>query len=92
LVPKDRKPPSLKNVENMVMITRALALIRKMRFRGAIGVVAQVWDPRAYIMAINWLLRQYYPRRFSSIARTVIWRDEKDMEKISIDSAPVANL
>ena len=91
LVPKDRKPPSLKNVENMVMITRALALIRKMRLRGAMRVIAQIWDPRAYTMAINWLLRQYYPRRFSSIVRTVIWRDEKDMENTSVGSTHLAD-
>jgi glycosyltransferase involved in cell wall biosynthesis len=80
LVPKDRKPPSLKNVNNMVLVIRALTHIRKMRLRAAVRVVVHIWDPRAYVMAINWLLRQYYPRRFSSIARTVIWRDESDMD------------
>jgi glycosyltransferase involved in cell wall biosynthesis len=47
LVPKDRKPPSLKNVEEMVIITRALTHLRKMRLRAAIRVVARIWDPRA---------------------------------------------
>jgi hypothetical protein len=92
LVPKDRKPPSLKNVEEMVIITRALTHLRKMRLRAAIRVVARIWDPRAYSMAINWLLRQYYPRRFSSIGRTVIWKDEKDIGSVSIGLAHVANL
>jgi glycosyltransferase involved in cell wall biosynthesis len=81
LVPRDRKPPSLKNVEDMVIITRALTHLRKMRVRTAIHVVTKVWDPRAYSMAINWLLRQYYPRRFSSIERKVIWKDEKDINE-----------
>jgi glycosyltransferase involved in cell wall biosynthesis len=90
LVPKDRNPPSLKNVEDMVIIIRALTHIRKMRLRAAIRAAAHMWGPRAYTMAIKWLLRQYYPRQFSSIVRTVIWRDEKDMENISSGSAHVA--
>jgi hypothetical protein len=84
LVPKDRKPPSLKCTEEMVMIIRALNHLRKMRLWPAIRIVACIRDARAYRLAIDWLLRRYYPRRFSSVARTVIWRDEGDMERMSV--------
>jgi glycosyltransferase involved in cell wall biosynthesis len=79
LVPKDRMPPSLKDAQDMVMIIRALVHIRRMRLQPAIRLVAHIWNPRAYIMVINWLLRQYFPRRFSSIVRTIIWRSEAEM-------------
>jgi len=82
LVPKDRNPPSLKSVEGMIMIIRALNHLRKMRLRTAISIAAPVHDACAYRLTINWLLRRYYPRRFSSVVRTVIWRDERDMESI----------
>jgi len=80
LIPKNRRPPSLRNVENMIIIIRALTHLRKMRLRRAISIIAHIWDLRAYAMAMNWLWRQYYPRRLSSVARTVIWRDESDMQ------------
>jgi glycosyltransferase involved in cell wall biosynthesis len=86
LVPKDREPPDLKNAEGMVMIIRAITYIRSMRFRAAIRVIAHIWGPSAYALAIRWLLRQYYPRRFSSIVRTTIWRDETDMAGAHQDS------
>jgi hypothetical protein len=73
LVPKQLKPPDLKSVEGMVMVIRALNHLRFLRLRKALSGAIGVWDPRAYIMAIRWLLRQFYPRRFSSIARKVIW-------------------
>ena len=87
LVPKDRKPPSLKTAEGMIMIIRALNLLRKMHFGKAIRVIARVHDARAYKLAIDWLLRRYYPRRFSSAARTVIWRNGGDMESTAVRSA-----
>jgi glycosyltransferase involved in cell wall biosynthesis len=90
LVPKEQKPPSLKNVEEMILITRAFTYLRRKRIRAAIGVITRVWNPRAYSMALNWLLRQYYPRRFSSIVRKVIWRDENDFGGISVASAHVS--
>jgi glycosyltransferase involved in cell wall biosynthesis len=82
LVPTDRSPPNLTNIEHMTIITRGFTLIGRVPYRAAIRVVANIWDPRAYVMAINWLLRQYYPRRFSSIERTTIWRNEADMPTI----------
>jgi hypothetical protein len=82
LVPKDRNPPSLKSVEGMIMMIRALDHLREMRFRAGIRIAACVHDARAYRLTLDWLLRQYYPRRFSSVVRTVIWRDERDMESI----------
>jgi glycosyltransferase involved in cell wall biosynthesis len=84
LVPNDRNPPSLKSAEGMIMIIRGLINVRKMRTLEAIRLLSQIWDPRAYSLAINWVLRQYYPRRFSSIVRTVIWRNEKDIESIPV--------
>jgi hypothetical protein len=78
LVPKDRKPPSLKTAEGMIMIIRALNYLRKMRLWPAMRIATGIHDARAYRLAIDWLLRRYYPRRFSSVVRTVIWRDEKD--------------
>jgi hypothetical protein len=39
---------------------------------GAVSIASRVWDPYAYGMAIRWLLRQIYPRRFSLIARKVV--------------------
>jgi hypothetical protein len=79
LVPKDRNPPSLKSAEGLTSLVRAISLIRKRRVKEAIGVIQHVWDPRAYKMAIAWSLRQYYPRRFSSITRAIIWKNESDM-------------
>jgi hypothetical protein len=73
LMPKELKPPDLKRVESMVLVIGALNHVRCMRFRAALRVAVGVWDPRAYSMAIRWLLRQFYPRRFSSIARKVVW-------------------
>jgi glycosyltransferase involved in cell wall biosynthesis len=90
LMPNDRDTPSLKSAEGMVSIIRAFTDLRKARFLPAIRIFTQVWDPRAYIMTIRWLLRQYYPRRFSSVGRTAIWRSEGDMERISVGSAPIA--
>jgi glycosyltransferase involved in cell wall biosynthesis len=81
LVPKDRNPPSLKSAEGMIMIVRALDHLRKMRLRTAMRIIAGVHDACAYRLAINWLLRRYYPRGFSPVVRTVIWNDETDMEK-----------
>jgi glycosyltransferase involved in cell wall biosynthesis len=80
LVPKNRNPPSLKAAEGMIMIIRALNHLRKMRLRAAIRTAARINDAVAYRLAIGWLLRRYYPRRFSSIVRTVIWRDEKEAQ------------
>ena len=71
--------PSLKNAEDMVMIISAFTCIRKMRFGPALRSLARIWKPRAYAMAIGWLLRRRYPRRFSSIVRTVIWRNETEV-------------
>ena len=90
LVPKDRKPPTLKSAEGMIMITRALKHLRKMRLGAGIRLAARVHDASAYRLAIGWLLRQYYPRRFSFVERKVIWPNERDMENISIGSAHLA--
>jgi glycosyltransferase involved in cell wall biosynthesis len=79
LVPKSKKPPSLKSAEGMIKIIRAITHIRSMRLGAAIRDAAGTWDPRAYTMAIGWLLRRYYPRRFSTIVRTTIWRNETEM-------------
>jgi hypothetical protein len=74
LVPKDKRPPDLGSVEKMVMIIQSFTDVRHMRLRAAIGIAIGVWDPCAYSMAIRWLLRQFYPRRFSSIARKAVWK------------------
>jgi glycosyltransferase involved in cell wall biosynthesis len=87
LVPKDRNPPGLKSVDGMIMIIRALTHLRKMHLRAAISIAARAHDARAYRLALGWLLRRYCPRRFSSVVRTVIWRDERDVEGIASGSA-----
>jgi glycosyltransferase involved in cell wall biosynthesis len=74
LVPTHKKPPDLKCVERMVRVVEAFAHLRNMRLGAAAKLAIGVWDPRAYTMAIRWLLRQFYPRRFSSIARKVVWQ------------------
>lgn len=79
LVPKDRNPPSLKSAEGLTSLVRAISLIRKRRVKDAISVIQRVRDPHAYKMAIAWTLRHYYPRRFSSITRVVLWKNESDM-------------
>jgi glycosyltransferase involved in cell wall biosynthesis len=76
LVPKDMKPPNLRIVEGMMTVTQALVDLRNRRLGAAAGAIARVWDPRAYWLALRWLLRQYRPRQFSSIARTAILIDE----------------
>jgi glycosyltransferase involved in cell wall biosynthesis len=78
LVPRDRHPPSLKSAEGMVTIIGALKHLRKMRFWKTIQMIARVHDVCAYRLTIRWLLRQYYPRRFSSAVRTIIWTNEGD--------------
>ena len=87
LVPKDRNPPSLKSTEGMIMIIRALNHLRKMRLWSAIQIVAGIHDASAYRLTINWLLRRYYPRRFSPVVRKVIWKDERDMESSRVGSS-----
>jgi glycosyltransferase involved in cell wall biosynthesis len=84
LVPKDRKPPSLETAEGMIMIIRGLRRLRKLHLWVALRSAVSTHDARAYKLAIDWLLRRYYPRRFSSVARTVIWRNERDMESMSV--------
>jgi hypothetical protein len=84
LVPKDRNPPSLESAEGMIMIIRALNDLQRMRFWKAIRSIARIHDVRAYKLAIDWLLRRFYPRRFSSVVRTVICRSERDMESMSV--------
>jgi glycosyltransferase involved in cell wall biosynthesis len=90
LMPNMRNTPSLNSTEGMTSIIRAFKLIRKGRFLAAMRVFLHIWNPRAYIMAARWLLRQYYPRRFSYVRRTVIWRSEGELEIVCIESAPVA--
>ena len=89
LIPKDRNPPSLKSAEGMIMIIHALNHLRKKRLWAAIRTAGNIHDACAYRLTKDWLLRRYYPRRFSSVARTVLWRDEKDIEGISIASGCV---
>ena len=90
LVPKDRNPPSLESAEGMIMIVRALNDLQQMRFWKAIRTIARIHAVRAYKLAIDWFLRRYYPRRFSSVSRTVIWRNERDMEGMSVASTRLA--
>lgn len=90
LVPKNRNPPSLKSAEGMIMIIRALNQLQEMRFWEATRIFAGIHDVCAYRLTINWLLRRYYPRRFSSVGRTVIWRDQRAMESMSVGSARFA--
>jgi glycosyltransferase involved in cell wall biosynthesis len=82
LVPKDRNPPSLESAEGMIMFIRALNHLRKMRLRAAIRTAARIRDACAYRLARDWLLRRCYPRRFSSVVRKVIWKDERDMDSM----------
>jgi glycosyltransferase involved in cell wall biosynthesis len=79
VMPKDVSPPYLRSVEGMVRLVRAIRQLRRMHVAAAVRGAASVWDPTAYSMAMRWLLRQYCPRRFSSICRTVIWRNETEM-------------
>jgi glycosyltransferase involved in cell wall biosynthesis len=74
LVPKNKKPPDLGSVERMVMVIQSFIHLRYMRLGAAAKLAIGVWDFRAYDMAIRWLLRQLYPRRFSSIDRKVVWQ------------------
>jgi glycosyltransferase involved in cell wall biosynthesis len=79
LMPRRNDLPSLNSVENMVMLVRAFKRLAHAHPLAAMQGIAGIWDPAAYGMAIKWLLRQYYPRRFSSISRSVIWRDEREV-------------
>jgi glycosyltransferase involved in cell wall biosynthesis len=87
LVPSDRNPPSLKSVEKMIKIIRALNHIRMGRLWTAMGIIAHIHDLSAYRLSVHWLLRRYYPRRFSSVDRTIIWRDEADIKMMCAASA-----
>ena len=91
LVPKDRNPPTLKSAEGMIMIIHALNHLRSMHFWKAVRIIARIHDACAYRLTIAWILRRYYPRRFSSVVRTVIWKDEKDMESMSFGSNHLAD-
>lgn len=79
LLPRAVKRPDLRSVEGMVKLVRALKQLRSMRIEGAIRSAASVRDATSYRLALGWLLRQYRPRRFSSVSRTIIWRDEAEM-------------
>ena len=61
-------------INDFAVLSQELAelYLRYMRLPAAVGIAIGVLDPRAYSMAIRWLLWQFYPRWFSSIARTVI--------------------
>lgn len=78
VMPNHLRPPDIRSVEGMVRLVRAFRQLRCMRVVAAIRGLASVWDATAYSMTIRWLLRQYRPRRFSSIFRTTIWRDEAE--------------
>jgi glycosyltransferase involved in cell wall biosynthesis len=91
LVPSDRNPPSLKSAEKMIKIIRALNHIRRGRLWTAMRIIARIQDVGAYRLSVHWLLRQYYPRRFSSVHRTVIWRDEAEIKRIRATSARMAD-
>jgi hypothetical protein len=86
-MPKNLSLPDLRSVEGMVMLVRALVRalkrLRYIRVLPAIRDAASVRDATAYSLAIRWLLRQYRPRRFSSISRTIIWRNEAEMGRLS---------
>jgi hypothetical protein len=56
------------------MVVESFIHLRYMRFGAAARLASGAWDLRAYYMALGWLLRQLYPRRFSSIARKVVWQ------------------
>jgi glycosyltransferase involved in cell wall biosynthesis len=74
LVPMNKNPPDLRCVERMVIVVQSFVHLRSMRLGAAAKLAIGVWDARAYNMAIRWLLRQFYPRRFSSIDRKVVWQ------------------
>jgi len=63
------------------MLARAANHPRKMRLPAAIRAATRAKNPGAYILAIRWFLRRYYPRRVSSVVRKVIWRDTADMAR-----------
>jgi glycosyltransferase involved in cell wall biosynthesis len=86
LVPKDRSPPGLKSVEGMIMLIRALNHLRKLRLWEVLRIIARIHDVCAYRLTIGWALRRYFPRRFSFVIRTAIWRNERDMGSISARS------
>lgn len=73
LLPNDRKIPGVETVERMVAIIRGLLFLRRMHVSAAARIFVRIWDVQAYWLALGWLLRQYYPRRFSLIKRTPLW-------------------
>jgi glycosyltransferase involved in cell wall biosynthesis len=73
LLSKDKKPPDPRTVEEMVIVIESFTYLRWMNLRAAVNI-AGIWNLRAYGMAIRWLLRQFYPRRYSSISRKTVWK------------------
>jgi hypothetical protein len=73
LVPEELDPPRLEAVERMVRIARALTHLRDLHVGETIALARNASHPEAAGLALQWVLRQFAPRRFSRIARQVIW-------------------
>jgi len=68
-IPAAAKAPPLDAVEQMVLLTRALHRLRHKRFGQAFDLVRRVKNPRAYLLAVRWVLQQLMPGRFSRVRR-----------------------
>jgi glycosyltransferase involved in cell wall biosynthesis len=70
--------PDIRSAERMIMLIRSVMHLRGLELRAAMRGMASGCDIIAYRLAIRWMLRQFRPRLFSSIRRTVIWKDETE--------------
>jgi hypothetical protein len=73
LVPETLAPPSLVTVERMVRIARALSHLRDLHLDEVATLLRHLPDLAAAKLALQLVLRQFAPRRFSRIPRQVIW-------------------
>ena len=72
LVPAEVPKPPLPTVLQQLRVMRGLLRLRDGRPMEAMRMLAGVWSPHAWGMALRWMLRQYFPGRFQKVPRQVL--------------------
>lgn len=65
-------PPSLKTVEQMLKLIRAMNRLSKRRVLDAGALAAGCWRPRAWMLAMRWMIQRRRPYALSSVKRTFV--------------------
>lgn len=67
LISKDFDPPSITVVTHMLRAIRAIQSFKSGAALRGLGLAIQAYHPMGWFLASKWLLRKYYPRKFTSI-------------------------